>query len=286
MEFTLNNCNAMLQTFLATQASTTYFSAEISTPLCLSAFGDLTLEARMEYSVDGRPGTFVASDTITITVVPIRVMIDPGHGGSDPGNIGPSTGPDGEKVVPLQEKDLTLDVGLRLRDRLAFIGPAPPILVFMTRQTDVFVRIEDRASRSEEEFVDVFVSIHFNASSARSVNGTETFYRTSGPANPPGVHQRSIDYATLLAQDISFVVSAGNRGAKPSSASPRGRLGVLDDNDRPAVLTESSFLSNPAEQERLRTPNYRESLAGAHEMAIEEGNNLRPRFRDQRNLRY
>jgi N-acetylmuramoyl-L-alanine amidase len=150
----------------------------------------------------------------------------------------------------------------------------------------MYPSIPQRANLSEQQFVDIFVSIHFNIGSP-SVNGTETYYRTNGPAQPPGVHQRSIDYAALLAQIIdSVAVGGGNRGARPSSASPLGRLGVLDDNNRPAALVETSFLSNPSEQERLRSPGYRDIIAQAYEIAITQGNSLRPRFRDQRNPRY
>jgi N-acetylmuramoyl-L-alanine amidase len=278
-EFVLNHqCQNIPQSYPATVSGSS-LSAQVSTPLCLSAFGNLTLQAKLTYNISGQSA--VASDTINVEVVPLRVMVDPGHGGSDPGNIGPSTGPGGVPVTPLKEKDLTLDVGLRVRDLLADDAYT---LVFMTRDKDEFIPVNTRSSASNQEYVDYFVSIHFNDASNPSVNGTETYYRTTGPT--PAINNRSRDYAIELAARISITVGAGNRGAKRSSESPRGRLGVLDDNIRPAALTESSFLSNPGEQERLRDSSYLQSLAGDHKVATDVANQWRPRFRDQNNPRY
>jgi N-acetylmuramoyl-L-alanine amidase len=249
----------------------------------LSAFGDLTLEARLIYSVSGQSGTFTASDTITITVVPIRVMIDPGHGtGSENvGTTGPSIGPNGQRVVPLLERDVVLDIGLMLRDRLAFIGPAPPILVFMTREVDRGLPNDVRADMANREFVDFFVSIHLDGNEDPTLNFTETYYRRTVTTSAPlPIKERSRDYAVLLANEISTEISNQSRGA-----AERG-FTVLVSNDRPAVLTESALLTNPAEQERLRDPAYRGRIADAHKRAIEQGNQLRPRFRDRRNPRY
>ncbi|MEM4724752.1 MAG: N-acetylmuramoyl-L-alanine amidase [Candidatus Hadarchaeum sp.] len=278
-EFVLNRqCQNIPQRYPATVSGSS-FSAQVSTSLCLSAFEDLTLQAKLTYNISGQSA--VASDTIQIEVVPLRVMVDPGHGGSDPGNIGPVRGPDGRPVTPLQEKDLTLEIGLGVRNLLANDAYT---LVFMTRDMDEFIEINRRSSLSNQRYVDYFVSIHFNAASNPSVNGTETYYRTTGPTS--AINNRSRDYATELVTRISYTVGAGNRGAKRSSESPRGRLGVLDDNIRPAALTESSFLSNPGEQERLRNSLYLHFLAADHKVATDVANQWRPRFRDQNNPRY
>lgn len=120
----------------------------------------------------------------------------------------------------------------------AIAAPHSPILVFMTgAKSSENPSITPRANIWEQEFVDILVP-HRNAASNPSANGTEALYRITGPTEPPGVRQRSTDYATLLVTQISTTVEASHREAMPSRALPRSHLEVFDDHDRLVALIE------------------------------------------------
>ena len=94
-----------------------------------------------------------------------KICVDPGHGGRDPGAVGPTD---------YEEADANLDIGLRLRDLLVNDGAT----VYMTRTTDVYVSLADRVAIANNNNVDTFLSIHCNAYDG-TVQGTETYYHTS-----------------------------------------------------------------------------------------------------------
>ena len=94
----------------------------------------------------------------------ITVVIDPGHGGKDPGAIG--------TVLKLKEKDVNLSVALEL-GRLLYAEPG--FKVVFTRKTDVFIPLDERAQKANKEKADLFISIHANASPNKSAYGAETF---------------------------------------------------------------------------------------------------------------
>ncbi len=207
-----------------------------------------------------------------------RIVIDPGHGGFDTGTIGPSG---------LEEKDLVLDVGLRLRK---LIETQTNSEVFMTRSTDKFIPLEERTAIANEDGADLFISIHANASSDHRVRGIETYFLnfTSDPealrlaarenaTSQESVHQlqnlikkialnNKIEESQELARDIQTVlykrisrVSGGihNRGVR------KAPFVVLIGANMPSILTEISFLSNPHSEHLLRSPAYREQIAKA-----------------------
>ncbi|MBF8259749.1 MAG: MurNAc-LAA protein, partial [Actinobacteria bacterium] len=93
----------------------------------------------------------------------IRVMLDPGHGGKDPGAVGPSG---------LKEKDVVLSIGRMVRERLARDGAYD---VRMTRDTDVFIPLEERTAMANQARADIFVSLHINASLNRKAEGISTY---------------------------------------------------------------------------------------------------------------
>ena len=172
------------------------------------------------------------------------VVLDPGHGGSDPGAIGPSG---------LKEKDVVLKVGLKARDILRSKG----YNVVMTRETDVYVSLDDRTIISNNSSADLFVSIHANSFDKASANGTETF------GNP------SIGKSWTLADNIqrNMVSSFGltNRGRKNGT-----NLYVIRHNNVPAALAELAFISNPAEESLLASDNFQNKAAQAIVKGIEE----------------
>jgi N-acetylmuramoyl-L-alanine amidase len=213
-----------------------------------------------------------------------RIVIDPGHGGFDTGTIGPSG---------LEEKNLVLDVGLRLRKLLETRTNSE---VFMTRSTDKFIPLEERPAIANEDGADLFISIHANASRDHHVRGIETYFLnfTSDPealrlaarenaTSQESVHQlqnlikkialnNKIEESQELAHDIQTSlykrmarVSRGihNRGVR------KAPFVVLIGAHMPAVLAEISFVSNPHSEHLLGTSSYREQIAKALFSGIE-----------------
>jgi N-acetylmuramoyl-L-alanine amidase len=189
---------------------------------------------------------------------PPTVVIDPGHGGID----------DGTKYFGLAEKDVTLDVGQRLRDILKGLGVA----TVLTRTDDVYVSLPARAELANKiadtNADSIFVSIHFNQSAVESVDGIETYYADRKMPLPSDwtwvgffdqPDDQQLDRGENLAADIqSAVVSRmmeTNRGIKSRS------LFVTRHTRMPAVLVEGGFLSNKIENQSLRNDEYRERIA-------------------------
>jgi N-acetylmuramoyl-L-alanine amidase len=163
---------------------------------------------------------------------PITVVIDAGHGGQDRGGI------PGQRVA---EKDMTLDVALRLRNILSASG----YNVVMTRSSDVFIPLAGRVAIANSYRNAVFVCIHFNATPRSGASGIETYFysRDSLP----------------LASAIHYYVAGGapteNRGVR------RRGYYVLRKTNIPAVLVECGFLTNPTEAAYAQAGSYRQKLA-------------------------
>ncbi len=174
-----------------------------------------------------------------ISQVPARalgfntVVIDAGHGGKDGGCVHNS----------LIEKRLCLDVALRLEKALKARG----MRVVMTRRTDRYVELSDRAAIANKYSRALFVSIHFNACRDRSVSGMEVFYRSSAG--------RSVASKILNSMDANL------KGVK------RGvfykDLKVLRATRMTAVLVEGGYLSNKTEARRCADPDHRQEMATA-----------------------
>ena len=206
-----------------------------------------------------------------------RIVIDPGHGGHDTGTIGP-TG--------LMEKDLCLDVALRLGRIIEQRLPGAEVIY--TRSDDTYVPLEERTNIANQAKADLFISIHANSSRNTGARGIETYYLTlkstpeamevaarENATAQEGVHDleslvkriaqtEKIDESKEFAQDIQE--SLTNRIQK-SSKSVRNRgvrkapFVVLIGADMPSILTEISFLSNPADEKLLKQPEQRQKVA-------------------------
>jgi N-acetylmuramoyl-L-alanine amidase len=182
------------------------------------------------------------------------VVLDPGHGGSEP--AGGSSANQATGARGMLEKDLTLDIARRVRGLLPALDR-----VSLTRDADLNVTLGDRARASRAEGADVFVSIHFNASEDPAEQGSEVW-----------VHDRAGPRSTALAERIlaALVGATGydDRGVR------RGPMAVLDPGYHPtktaACLAEISFLSDPREEDRLQRSDYRQRLAAALAGAIRE----------------
>ena len=188
------------------------------------------------------------------------IVIDPGHGGSDPGNQ--------NHRLKLSEKTYTLDVARRLETLLKAQG----YRVILTRKSDRAMDLEARTALANKARADLFISIHFNAFSRSDVAGTETYVMTPRHqrSSPQAERDRSMvstrypanahdHWNASLGFQIhrSMVTSlrSADRGLK------RFRYSVLRTIDCPAVLVEAAFLSNDAEGRRVSTAAYRQRIA-------------------------
>jgi len=207
-----------------------------------------------------------------------RVVLDPGHGGHDPGAVGPAG---------LREKDVTLDVAHRAAPILAReLG----VSTLLTRDSDDFVALDARTARANAFQADLFVSIHCNASEDPSARGFMTFVLDdSRDALASAIAARenaaSAAAAAELANAMSRVLDAGSVSRsvhladliqkaahasfsqsysdEPDGGVKRAGFYVLAGARMPAVLFETSFISNPTGESRLNTGDYRQKLADA-----------------------
>jgi N-acetylmuramoyl-L-alanine amidase len=215
------------------------------------------------------------------------IVIDPGHGGIDPG----ATGQRG-----LKEKDVTLDIARRLRDKLAASGD---YRVLLTREQDRKVFLKERVAFAKKNRADLFISIHINSlpPGAGSLNYVETYYFG------PHTDQRSLDLAEKENHDSDYVMGEfreviakiGDTLKTEESkqlassihtnlfndlkrrnrdlidaGSKTGPFMVLLGVEVPSVLVEVSCISNKAEEARLSRPEYRDSVADFLEAGIVE----------------
>lgn len=164
------------------------------------------------------------------------VVIDPGHGGKDSGTWSKS-----RKGPLVLEKNAALDVGLRLNTKLKEAG----FKTVMTRRSDVFIPLEDRARISNAQTNAVYVSIHFNDSPKRGIHGIETYYNSDA----------SIALARKIEDNLDSIRGASDRGVKHAN------FRVLRLNRYPAVLVECGFLSNKSEAVKAASSTYRDFLA-------------------------
>ena len=207
--------------------------------------------------------------------VPHAVVLDPGHGGNDPGAIG---------VGGLREKDVTLRLGLMLARKLEARG----FSVVMTRNGDRTLSLEERTAIAEASGADLFVSLHANAARRRSLSGIETYYpdanherhalRVAARENGVARSQLNALQRTLARLRVGEVSPQSRRLAEhvqqelvtgmPRQYRPVANLGVkkgpfyvLFLSSMPSVLVESGFVTHAAEAKRLRDDRYVDALA-------------------------
>jgi N-acetylmuramoyl-L-alanine amidase len=205
-----------------------------------------------------------------------KIVIDPGHGGHDTGTIGPNG---------LLEKDLVLDVSKRLGKLLQSRLGAD---VVFTRRDDTFIPLETRTAIANQEQADLFVSVHANSSHDPDARGVETYYLnfTSSPealevaarenaASDKSIHElqdlvkkialkekieESREFASDVQQSLHSGLSARNPGERDRGVK-KAPFVVLIGANMPSILAEISFLSNPGDERRLKTPEYRQRIA-------------------------
>jgi N-acetylmuramoyl-L-alanine amidase len=206
-----------------------------------------------------------------------RVVLDPGHGGHDPGAIGP-TG--------LREKDVTLDIAHRVGPVLAReLG----ITTLLTRDDDAYIALEERTARANAFGADLFVSIHCNASESANAHGVQTFVLDTTSdhvaakvaARENAASAEAGDVVRRLSGDLKLA-ELGSRSTRLADLLQRAAVASLDrypnvadqgvktagffvlvGAQMPSALFETSFISNGTEEERLRSEEYRQRLADA-----------------------
>ena len=161
------------------------------------------------------------------------ILLDPGHGGKDPGA---EEGTD-------REKDINLAVGLKLAELLRAKGAT----VLMTRADDTFIPLEDRAGMSNKFKPDIFVSIHTNSNNKRNIHGVETYYWSNN--------------SIPLAKELYDALVAGLN--EQANWVEKDNLKVLDLNTRPASLAEVGYLSYAQTRPLLMQDAYRQKIAAA-----------------------
>ena len=211
----------------------------------------------------------------------IRVIIDPGHGGKDPGAVGDAG---------VQEKDVVLDVAKRVR---TVLSKDRRVTVILTRADDRFLPLEARTAFATERRADLFISIHANSSPRRAATGIETYVlggssdedarataerenTTPGQAAPntnaliqamladlsdTTREEQSIALAHSVKQ--SFVRTVGARYPVVDLGIKRAPFYVLLNTGMPSILAEIAFLSNPEDERRLAQTSFRQRVADA-----------------------
>jgi N-acetylmuramoyl-L-alanine amidase len=173
----------------------------------------------------------------TVTNKRVLVMIDPGHGGKDPGAIG---------LGGLREVDVILPVALQVAQILRKNG----IEVKMTRNSDYFVGLDERITLSRQSGATLFVSIHANSIDNRpDVNGLELYHYNIGKSFAETVHRNVLEYVN---KNGFFIADRRVRSA---------RFLVLRKSSIPAILVETGYLTSETEAARLRRDDYRKVMA-------------------------
>ncbi|ARJ42565.1 N-acetylmuramoyl-L-alanine amidase [Pantoea alhagi] len=212
---------------------------------------------------------------------PIVIMIDPGHGGEDPGAHG---------LHKTREKDIVLKIGRRLK---ALIDKEPNMRAYMTRNEDVFIPLKVRVAKARKQRADLFVSIHADAFTSRAARGSSVFALSTKGATSAAARflaqtqnesdliggvsksgDRYLDHTMfdmLQSQTITDSLKFGKevltRIGKINHLHKRSvdqaGFAVLKAPDIPSILVETAFISNPAEERKLRTARYQQQVAEA-----------------------
>jgi len=213
---------------------------------------------------------------------PLVIAIDPGHGGQDPGAIGKSG---------TREKDVVLEISRELARQ---INATPGMRAYLTRDRDVFIPLNKRASLARSAGADMFISIHADAAENRAADGSSVYVlslkgassqRARWLANKENAADlvggarlpQNNDTLTSVLLDLT---QSGNMKASEEAAGEildglkrvgnihkpqieRANFAVLRTSDIPAMLVETAFISNPEEERRLQDPGFRGKVAGA-----------------------
>ena len=190
-----------------------------------------------------------------------HIVIDPGHGGKDPGSV--------NKSLKIMEKTIALDIAIRLKKLLE----SQNYRVTLTRKSDKFISLEKRPALANELKADLFISIHINSHKSKKVRGLETYVIT--PCNQPSTGRKTLQssdrkyypgnrqdaWNTLVGfyvhRELIKEISSPDRGLK------RARFQFLKNLNCPGLLVEGGFISHAMESRNLGAANYRQRIAQA-----------------------
>jgi N-acetylmuramoyl-L-alanine amidase len=216
----------------------------------------------------------------------IVIALDPGHGGEDPGAIGPAG---------TREKDVVLKLALRLRERInATSIKGNPLQAYLTRDGDFFVPLQQRVAKARRVQADLFISLHADAFFTPRPQGASVFALSQGGASSTaarwmadrenkadligglnvGVRDAQVRHALLdmsttaqikdsLRLGSTMLGEIGRVGRLHKPQVEQAAFAVLKAPDIPSVLVEAAFISNPDEEAKLNTDEYQEQLADA-----------------------
>jgi N-acetylmuramoyl-L-alanine amidase len=205
-----------------------------------------------------------------------RIVIDPGHGGKDPGCIGRKGA---------REKDIVLDVSARLKKLLT---TQTRVEVIMTRESDIFIPVENRPVIANQKQADLFISVHANSNPRKNRSGVQTFFLNFS-SDPSVIATAALENATSsknigemrsilrkIVRNVKIEESQDLAGKVQSNLVKNlqksykniqdlgvkgGPFWVLIGGDMPSILIEISHLSNLQEESRLKTEKYRQQIA-------------------------
>ncbi|AXW87117.1 N-acetylmuramoyl-L-alanine amidase [Lonsdalea britannica] len=231
--------------------------------------GDLERTLPTEAPLAGKPGR----------ERPLVVMLDPGHGGEDPGAIGKNR---------TREKDVVLQIARRLK---ALIDREPNMKAYMTRNEDVFIPLQVRVAKARKQRSDLFVSIHADAFTNRAAKGSSVFALSKKGATSSAARflaqtqnesdliggvsmsgDRYLDHTMLdMVQTLTISDSLkfggeilrrmGRINHLHKNSVDQAGFAVLKAPDIPSVLVETAFISNPEEERKLRTARFQQQVA-------------------------
>jgi N-acetylmuramoyl-L-alanine amidase len=255
-----------------------------------SIFGTFLLPPALHHAMAAKPppaGKAAPRESKGSKPLPPLVMLDPGHGGKDPGAIG---------VSGTYEKQVALATALELKHQLEAGGR---YRVELTRTRDVFIPLDDRVERAEHHNAALFVSMHADALSDHSVRGASvyTLGQTASDAQTAALARRENSADRFLGRqwqaaspEVSHILASLVRQETRSGSVrlARGLVGSLDQDlpmlpnpdrhagfvvlkaaDIPSVLVEMGFMSNPRDESALRQPNHRKLVAQAMHRAVD-----------------
>ncbi|MGL5754025.1 MAG: N-acetylmuramoyl-L-alanine amidase family protein [Paraclostridium sp.] len=166
-----------------------------------------------------------------------KILIDPGHGGSDIGTKG---------VDGVLEKDICLEIGKKVA---GYLSQYDDLEVILTRSEDIYISSEDRVKMANSQNVDAVVSIDANSQNgSNQAYGTETYYKNNGIAD-------SEKLAKSIQDTICLYLNTRNRGIYPSN------LEILKNTDMPAALVEVGFITNEKDAKNLKNDKYQNKMA-------------------------
>ena len=179
----------------------------------------------------------------------VKIFIDPGHGGTDPGAVGNG----------LNEKDITLQIASRVRDSL--LSGYQNVSVLMSRTGDQTVSLTERTNAANAWGADYFLSIHINAGGG---TGYEDYIY-------PGSSAATSTYQNNIHSEVMKAVNFSDRGKKTAN------FHVLRESNMPAILTENGFIDTASDAGKLKTASFLDALARGHVNGLVKSFSLQPK---------